>query len=63
MSKELKEAGVEVLLNTNATVDTVEKYNPMAVFLAGGAEPICPPLPGLDSDNVIMSSDILIGAK
>lgn len=35
----------------------------VAVFLAGGAEPICPPLPGLDSDNVIMSSDILIGAK
>ena len=40
---------IEVRLNTEATVSMVKELNPAGVFVACGATPIIPPIPGIDS--------------
>ena len=60
MTKELKDSGVKIVLNADVTPEKVSKINPVAVFLACGAEQIHPKLPGLDSDKVIMASNVTI---
>lgn len=49
----VEKLGVKVLLNTTATRDMVEGMNPDAVIAAVGADPIVPPIPGVDGKNVI----------
>ena len=49
----VEKLGVKVLLNTTATRDMVEAMNPDAVIAAVGADPIVPPIPGVDGKNVI----------
>jgi len=56
---ETKRTGVDIRLNTRATVDEVRKLNPTAVFLACGADPVVPKLPGIDSKKVVMAADVL----
>lgn len=61
MTEELQRAGVEVRLGAEATVDAVKALNPVGVFLAGGARPIIPGIPGTDRPNVITAEDYLLG--
>ena len=49
-----KEAGAKILLNTEATPESVAKKNPYAVIIASGSRPLVPPIPGLDGDNVVI---------
>lgn len=54
LERELKRLNVEVRLNTEVTPAMVEEIAPDALFLALGAEPIIPPVPGIDGDNVVI---------
>ena len=59
MELDLKRLNVDVRLNTEATVDTVKALNPAGVFIACGANPIVPPIPGIGSANVVKAEDVL----
>lgn len=50
----LENEGVEVRLNTPATPELLEELKPDALILAVGSNPIVPPLPGMDGDNVVV---------
>lgn len=49
----LEKLGVEVRLSTKATPELVEQMHPDAVLAAVGADPVIPPIPGVDGKNVI----------
>lgn len=51
--RQLGREGVDVRLNTQATVETVDLMQPDAVIVATGAVPAWPDIPGIDGDNVI----------
>ena len=59
MVEELVQLGVEVKLGTEATVEAIQDLAPEGVFLACGANPIVPPLPGLDGANVTTAEQLL----
>ena len=64
----MEKAGVDVRMNTEVTPDLVESMKPDVLIIAVGAEPIIPPLPGIDSPGVIIANDLpdkhdTIGAK
>lgn len=61
MRVQMKDAGVEVHLNTEATPDLIREYRPDAVFLACGARPIIPDLPG--AELAFTYEQILSGEK
>ena len=54
----MEKAGVDVRKNTEVTPDLVEHLKPDVLIVAVGAEPIVPPLPGIDGDNVIIANDL-----
>ena len=49
-----RDAGVEIRLNTEVTKEYAEKENADALIIAVGSEPLVPPIPGLDGDNVVV---------
>ena len=61
MGLELERLGVEVCLGTEATPELLHALAPEAVFWAAGAEPIVPPLPGIEGDNVCTAEDVISG--
>lgn len=61
MSTQLERLGVEVRLNTDATVNRVEELLPVGVFVACGADPVIPPLPGINGKNVMVAEDVILG--
>ncbi len=54
LERQAREAGVEIRLNTEVTPEFVEQEGADALILALGSNPIVPPLPGMDSDKVIV---------
>jgi len=54
----IKNARVNVRLNTEVTPDYVENIKPDVLIIAVGAEPVIPPLPGIDNPNVIIANDL-----
>lgn len=46
--------GVEIRCNTNVTAEYAEKEHADVMILAVGSDPIVPPLPGMDGDNVVV---------
>lgn len=54
LGKLAKDAGVEIRLNTTVTKEYVEKEDVDALIIAVGSEPLVPPIPGLDGDNVVV---------
>lgn len=60
MQRQLEIAGVEVRLNTEATVETIKELDPAGVFITCGGKPICPPVKGIESKNVIFAEDLLL---
>ena len=59
MEAQLKEAGVEVRLNTPGTVEAVCAAGAEAVFLATGGKPVCPSIPGIE--KAVTAEDVLAG--
>ena len=57
LARRVERAGVKVLLGTEATPDYVKEFAPDALFVAIGSEELCPPIPGLDSEKVVMAID------
>lgn len=49
--------GVEIRLGTVVTPEYVAAEKPDALILAVGSNPIVPPLPGIDGDNVVVVND------
>lgn len=47
-----REAGVEIRLNTPVTKEYATKEAPDALIIAVGSEPLVPPIPGIDGENV-----------
>jgi NADPH-dependent 2,4-dienoyl-CoA reductase/sulfur reductase-like enzyme len=54
-------AGVDVSLNTVATVQLIIQERPDAVIIADGAVASLPRIPGIKNRNVVMAADVLAG--
>lgn len=52
-----RNAGVEIRLNTEVTPELAEQENVDALIVAVGSQPIVPPIPGLNGDNVVIVND------
>jgi 2,4-dienoyl-CoA reductase-like NADH-dependent reductase (Old Yellow Enzyme family)/thioredoxin reductase len=57
--RKLDQLGVDVHVGVDVTADVVERENPDVVMLATGAEPLFPPIPGIDGPTVVDAQDIL----
>lgn len=55
LKKRVAEAGVKVVLNTEATAETVKEYAPDVVIVAVGSTELKPPIKGINGDNVVMA--------
>lgn len=55
--KRVKQADVNVLLNTEVTTDFVKNFDPDVLFVAIGSHELKPPIRGIDGPNVIMAID------
>ncbi len=60
---QLKKFGVEVHLNTEATLLLIEAKEPDEVIIATGAKPTIPNILGANLQNVIFSFDVLSGKE
>ena len=54
--------GARILLNTEATLEAVERENPDAVIVATGSRYLKPPIPGIDHPKVLAVRDVDAGA-
>ncbi len=61
LANQVKKAGVEIKLNTDATTKIVAAGHPDAVVIATGGTPVMPDIPGIDKLNVITAQDVLSG--
>ena len=61
MKRELEVLGVNVVCGTEATPELVKKYAPEAAFIATGAVPLIPKIPGVDLPNVCTADDVVEG--
>lgn len=61
MTYELEELGVDVQLNTSATVENIKEMNPDGLFVACGGKHIEPRIPGLQSEKAIPVLEYLEG--
>ncbi|SNR87880.1 2,4-dienoyl-CoA reductase [Anaerovirgula multivorans] len=61
---QVEKLGVEIRLNTPATIEELKALDPYAVFIAHGSNPVLPKsISGIDGDEVLSSIDILSGNK
>jgi 2,4-dienoyl-CoA reductase-like NADH-dependent reductase (Old Yellow Enzyme family)/thioredoxin reductase len=58
---QVKKAGVEIKLNTDATAEIVTKRNPDAIVIATGGTHAMPDIPGIGKSNVVTAQDVLSG--
>ncbi len=59
--REFQRLSITVKYGVEATVESVQREEPDAVFIATGATPAYPEIPGIDSYNVVTAHDILAG--
>ena len=57
LEAQIRAEGVEVRLNTPVTPQLADQLAPDAVIVAVGSNPIVPPLPGIDGDNVVVVNE------
>jgi len=57
MRRRVKASSAKVLLSTRVTPQLIAQFRPDALVVAIGAESLRPPIPGLDSPNVVMAVD------
>jgi len=63
MAVQLKKPGVQVLLEHEATAESVKAAKPEVVVLATGSTPFIPDIPNVRRDNVVLASDVLAGRQ
>lgn len=56
----LERLGVEMHAGVEVTRELVDRENPDVVLLASGADPLIPPIPGLEGPNVIDAQQLLL---
>ena len=56
-----KNQGIKIKLGTEATPESVAAEKPDAVIVAVGANPLLPPIPGLDGENCVWAGDVETG--
>ena len=56
LQAELETTDVKMLLNTTLTPEEIAREKPDAVICAVGAEPVIPPIAGIDGDNVVLGA-------
>lgn len=61
MIAQAEESGIELRLGEEATIEKVAALSPCGVFIACGARPFIPPVPGVDGKNVVTAEDVLSG--
>ncbi len=59
LAYEAKANGVDIRLNTKAEVESIKALSPVGVFLACGAKPMVPPLPGINMDKVTTAEQVV----
>ncbi len=63
LTAQIAKLGVEVILNREVAVKTIENEKPDAVIIAAGSQPLTPNIPGINGPNVIAVLDVLTGVK
>lgn len=58
---EVEKSEIRVCTEVEANADVIEKYQPDTVIIAAGAQPIIPPIPGIE--NAVTADDILSGRR
>lgn len=58
LAAQLRETGVGLRLQTEATAELVAAEDPDAVVVATGARPLIPEIPGIRGDNVVTAWDV-----
>jgi pyruvate/2-oxoglutarate dehydrogenase complex dihydrolipoamide dehydrogenase (E3) component len=61
LSRQVRNLGIKIELGKEATPKIVADYDPDAVIIATGAEPLTPSIEGVDKHNVIQALDVLSG--
>jgi len=61
MIAQVAASDIELRMGEEATVEKVEALSPCGVFIACGAVPLIPPIPGIKGRNVVTAEDVLIG--
>jgi len=56
---QIKKSKIKVKLNTFATPEIIAWGKPDALVIAVGGEPIVPPIPGVEMENVVIAVDVL----
>jgi 2,4-dienoyl-CoA reductase-like NADH-dependent reductase (Old Yellow Enzyme family)/thioredoxin reductase len=56
-----QESGLELRLREEATIEKVKALSPCGVFIACGARPFIPTVPGIDGKNVVTAEEVLLG--
>ena len=57
LERRTEKAGVHVVLNQEVTPEYVKTFHPDTLFVAIGSKELCPPIKGIDSENVVMAID------
>ena len=60
-TRQCKKYGVEITLNHQVTLEEIRAMAPDVVIVATGSSNLVPNIPGLDADNVLEPSDVLLG--
>jgi 2-enoate reductase len=60
---QLRQLGVTLKMETEASAATLAKENPDAVIVATGSKACLPNIPGIDKPNVFTCIDVLLGKK
>ncbi|NCA87452.1 MAG: NADH:flavin oxidoreductase [Gammaproteobacteria bacterium] len=60
MVAQARETGIDLRLGEEATVAKVQTLSPSGVFIACGARPFIPPVPGIDGGNVVLAEEVLL---
>jgi 2,4-dienoyl-CoA reductase-like NADH-dependent reductase (Old Yellow Enzyme family)/thioredoxin reductase len=58
-ARELAQIGVDIHVGVEVDADVVSAQDPDVVILAVGADPLFPPIPGVDGDGVVDAQEIL----
>jgi len=63
LATQMDKLDITVEMGKEATAEAIQAEGPDVVFVATGATPIIPDIPGIDSDRVGTATDILLGKK